>query len=149
MAGIVVWNVRLKIKAKKQNGLVLRKAQPGPGEICELTPLLEVDAQKNSPLKKEHGSKLPGPIHYATGKVAYFWGISPIPFFLAHVTFEVVENTDAGMDFINKTHWWPGGKPRSITNMMGDNLAAVAGYYCTYNLARWGKGKSGSTVCRV
>jgi hypothetical protein len=36
--------------------------------------------------------------------MAYFWGIPPLPFFLAHVTFEVVENTEAGMEFINKTH---------------------------------------------
>ena len=83
-------------------------------------------------------------LHYATGVMAYFWGIPPVPFFLAHVTFEVVENTEAGMEFINKTlTWWPGGKPRadSFSNIVGDNLAAIAGYYCAYKLDDMGNKK--------
>ena len=35
---------------------------PVRDEICELTPLLEVDPEKNSPLKKEHGEPVSGPI---------------------------------------------------------------------------------------
>ena len=53
-------------------------------------------------------------LHYATGVMAYFWGIPPLPFFLAHVGFEAAENTETGMEFINRNlTWWPGGKPRA------------------------------------
>ena len=81
-------------------------------------------------------------LHYATGVMAYFWGIPPIPFFLAHATFEAVENAQQGMDFINRNlTWWPGGKPRadSFTNVVGDNLSAFLGYYSAYKLDDDGK----------
>ena len=81
-------------------------------------------------------------LHYATGVMAYFWGIPPLHFFVAHATFEAVENTKAGMEFINKTlTWWPGGKPRadSFTNVVGDNISALLGYYCAYKLDDEGK----------
>ncbi len=45
-------------------------------------------------------------LHYATGVIAYFWGITAVAFVGAHVTFEVVENTDKGMDFINSSLTW-------------------------------------------
>ena len=82
-------------------------------------------------------------LHFATGVVAYFWNV-PLPtWFVAHAAFEVLENTDAGMDFINtnlKT-WWPGGKPRAddILNIVGDNVAAVAGWWCAFQLDETGK----------
>ena len=81
-------------------------------------------------------------LHYATGVMAYFWGLEPVPFFLAHVGFEAVENTEAGMDFINTNlSWWPGGKPRadSFINIVGDNAAALFGFYCAYKLDVMGK----------
>ena len=61
-------------------------------------------------------------LHYASGVVAYFWGFEPLTFFLAHVGFELAENTSVGMRFINQhLTWWPGGKPRAdnIVNMLG------------------------------
>lgn len=81
-------------------------------------------------------------LHYATGVLAYFWGIPVVPFFIAHVSFEALENTQTGMKFINETlTFWPGGKPRadSLTNIVGDNLSALLGYYCAYKLDETGK----------
>ena len=81
-------------------------------------------------------------LHYATGVVAYFWGIPAGYFFVGHVAFEVVENTDVGMDFINTSlTWWPGGKPKAdtLTNIVGDNAAAMFGFYCAYKLDEIGK----------
>ena len=81
-------------------------------------------------------------LHYATGVIAYFWGIPAVAFFVAHVTFEVVENTDTGMNFINRSlTWWPGGKPKqdTIINVVGDNAAALFGFYCAYKLDEIGK----------
>ena len=81
-------------------------------------------------------------LHYATGVGAYFWGVPIVPFFVAHLAFEGVENTDVGMKFINETlTFWPGGKPRadSLSNIVGDNVAALLGYYCAYKLDEAGK----------
>ena len=47
-------------------------------------------------------------LHYASGIVAYFWGLSPLTFFLTHVGFELAENSTVGMKFINQNlTWWP------------------------------------------
>ena len=84
-------------------------------------------------------------LHYATGVMAYFWGVPPVPFFLGHVSFEFVENTTYGMDFINTyMTFWPGGKPKadSLSNIVGDNLSALLGYYCAYKLDDVGKRKN-------
>lgn len=81
-------------------------------------------------------------LHYASGVVAYFWGLQPVTWFLTHVGFEIAENTTVGMKFINKNlTWWPGGKPRadSLTNIVGDNLSAAAGYWSGYYLDNMGK----------
>ena len=46
------------------------------------------------------------------------------------------------MKFINNNFtWWPGGKPRadSLTNIVGDNLSAAAGYWSGYYLDNMGK----------
>ena len=84
-------------------------------------------------------------LHYASGVIAYFWGFEPLTFFLAHVGFELAENTSVGMRFINQhLTWWPGGKPRAdnIVNMLGDNLAAAAGYWCAFYIDSIGKKKA-------
>jgi hypothetical protein len=81
-------------------------------------------------------------LHYASGIIAYFWGIPIEVFFAAHVSFEVIENTNSGMKFINETlTFWPGGKPRadSFTNIIGDNISALLGYYSAYKLDDTGK----------
>ena len=81
-------------------------------------------------------------LHYATGVIAYFWGVPVGYFFVGHVAFEVAENTESGMSFINNNlTWWPGGKPKAdtITNVLGDNVAALFGFYCAYKLDQMGK----------
>ena len=81
-------------------------------------------------------------LHFASGVVAYHWGV-PAPLWLvAHVGFEFVENTQGGMDFINRSlTWWPGGKPRadSLTNIMGDTASAMVGWFAAYKLDEAGK----------
>ena len=81
-------------------------------------------------------------IHFASGVVAYFWGITAPYWFVAHAGFELAENTKTGMDFINKNlTWWPGGKPRAdnLTNILGDNVCAMVGWVCAYQLDEAGK----------
>lgn len=80
-------------------------------------------------------------LHFSTGIIAYFWGVPAVNFFLAHATFEVLENTEPGMKFINTFRWWPGGKPHadSLTNIVGDNIAAMAGFWSAYKLDEIGK----------
>jgi hypothetical protein len=81
-------------------------------------------------------------LHYATGVLAYFWGVPVGIFFIAHVSFEAAENTNVGMKFINDTlTFWPGGKPKadSFSNIVGDNISALLGYYCAYQLDETGK----------
>ena len=81
-------------------------------------------------------------LHYATGVMAYFWGVPPVPFFLAHVSFEFVENTTPGMDFINTyLTYWPGGKPKadSLSNIVGDNLSAILGWLTASAIDKRGK----------
>ena len=81
-------------------------------------------------------------LHFATGAIAYFWGVPALPWFLVHVTFEIAENTKPGMNFINNNlTWWPGGKPRSdnIENIVGDNFATMVGWWTAYKLDEIGK----------
>lgn len=70
-------------------------------------------------------------LHFATGVIAYHWGVPIVYWFFAHGAFELAENTDAGMGVINKITLWPGGKDRadSVTNMVGDHLSALAGWF--------------------
>lgn len=69
-------------------------------------------------------------LHFAAGVVAYFWAV-PFWWWLAgHALFEYAENTPAGMAAINALPLWPGGKPAADSgrNILGDNLAAAAGW---------------------
>ena len=81
-------------------------------------------------------------LHYASGVMAFHWGLQPLTFFLAHVAFEFAENSLPGMNFINENlTWWPGGKPHadSFLNMVGDNVSAAVGYWSAYYLDKLGK----------
>ena len=84
-------------------------------------------------------------LHFATGVVAYFWGVELPTWVVAHVSFELLENTEGGMEFINSNlTWWPGGKPRAdeFLNIVGDNLSAVAGWWCASQLDDLGKDRN-------
>lgn len=71
-------------------------------------------------------------LHFATGIVAYFWGISFEAWLVMHTIFEIVENTGAGMFLINETlgDIWPGGKkyPDSFVNSAADIVFSMIGW---------------------
>jgi len=75
-------------------------------------------------------------LHFASGVIAYFWHVPFVAWFIIHLVFEVVENTQAGMDVINSFPLWPGGKPEADThlNMAGDQLSAMVGWVAAYAL---------------
>ncbi len=75
-------------------------------------------------------------LHFAAGIVAYFWGFSLSTWTLFHILFELLENTAAGMTFINTyIKLWPGGKsaPDPLVNRLGDVLSGSLGWL----LAAW------------
>ena len=71
-------------------------------------------------------------LHFAVGLVAYFLGASFLQWFVIHGLFELLENTQAGMEFIHAHfNWfWPGGKEYADpwTNMLGDQTFAMLGW---------------------
>lgn len=84
-------------------------------------------------------------LHFATGIIAYFWNISLIHWLIIHFLFELAENSQIGMKFINNClTFWPGGKPQSDTviNIVGDNIGAVLGWITAFLLdslgTKWG-----------
>jgi hypothetical protein len=81
-------------------------------------------------------------LHFSVGSLAYFWGVDLIQLLVGHTAFELLENTETGMKFINTTlTWWPGGKTQadSITNMIGDTISVVAGWAASWKLDEIGK----------
>lgn len=76
-------------------------------------------------------------LHLASGIIVYYWGVSFATWFIMHAVFELVENTQVGMQFIRTIHIWPGGKLHadSILNSVGDQWYACIGWviahYCS------------------
>ena len=80
-------------------------------------------------------------LHFAIGVVVYFWHISLINWVILHTIFEFLENTQMGMNIINKyIVFWPGGKLKSdsIINNIGDTFGAVLGWLSAYYLDKLG-----------
>jgi len=80
-------------------------------------------------------------IHFSVGIIIYFWNISLINWFVLHTIFEFLENTQVGMNIINKyIVFWPGGKPKSdsIINIIGDTSFAMLGWLSAYCLDKTG-----------
>lgn len=73
-------------------------------------------------------------LHFASGVVAYYWGIPLGLWFIGHALFELLEDTETGVRLINKLFGkiWPGGGkkvPDSFLNSeLGDNFYAVLGW---------------------
>jgi hypothetical protein len=71
-------------------------------------------------------------LHFASGIVAYFFGIGFVKWNVMHGTFEILENTEMGMNIINNNFtFWPGGKPYPdsfVNSMIGDNLSSAVGW---------------------
>ena len=80
-------------------------------------------------------------IHFATGIISYFWGVSLINWIIFHTLFECLENTPRGIQFINQYFtFWPGGKPKqdTVINRIGDNIGAFIGWISAYYLDKIG-----------
>lgn len=70
-------------------------------------------------------------LHFAVGVVVYFWGIGFWSWVIIHAVFEILENTETGIWFIN--HYlimWPGGKTHADTllNQVGDVWSGSVGW---------------------
>ena len=80
-------------------------------------------------------------LHFAVGIVVYFWNISLLNFLILHTIFEILENTQMGLNIINKyIVFWPGGKEKSdtIINSVGDTFGALLGWLSAYYLDKLG-----------
>ena len=80
-------------------------------------------------------------LHFSVGIIVYFLNISLINWFVLHTIFEFLENTQVGMNIINKyIVFWPGGKPKSdyIINIIGDTSSAMLGWLSAYCLDKTG-----------
>jgi hypothetical protein len=79
------------------------------------------------------------PLHVAVGVIAYYWGISLLNLTLLHIVFELLENTEKGMELIRSFPLWPGGKTHadSYVNQVSDILASVVGWMFCSSLFTW------------
>jgi hypothetical protein len=79
-------------------------------------------------------------LHFAQGISAYFWGMKLKLWIIVHFIFEIIENTEIGINIINKIKLWPGGKPKRDANLniLGDNIAAILGWLCAYYIDKKG-----------
>ena len=73
-------------------------------------------------------------LHFASGIIAYYWGISFATWFVIHLLYEYLENTKQGMKIINKIKLWPGGKEKAdtILNSIGDQFYGLLGWLFTF-----------------
>ena len=73
-------------------------------------------------------------LHFASGIIAYYWGISFATWFIIHLLYEYLENTMQGMKIINKIKLWPGGKEKAdtILNSIGDQFYGLLGWLFTF-----------------
>lgn len=82
-------------------------------------------------------------LHFSVGVIMYFIGFNLIYTIIIHTIFEFIENTETGVNFINKymAWFWPGGKdkPDLIINSMGDTVGVVAGWLTAKYLDDIGK----------
>ena len=80
-------------------------------------------------------------LHFSVGVIVYFWNISLVNWIVLHTIFEFLENTQMGVNIINKyIVFWPGGKPKpdSIINRIGDTSGAILGWLSAYYLDKLG-----------
>ena len=75
-------------------------------------------------------------LHFAVGIIFYYWGMSLEMLIILHIIFEYIENTQAGMNFINTNfkNIWPGGKDHadSYVNQFGDIVFSGLGWLLAY-----------------
>lgn len=73
-------------------------------------------------------------LHFSTGIIAFFWRLSFVNWFIIHLLYEAITNTQLGIYFINKYTFWPGGKLDydTPTNIMGDQVWGLTGWLFAY-----------------
>lgn len=80
-------------------------------------------------------------LHFATGIIAYYWGVNFIRWFIFHSIFEWLENTNLGIKLINNLFtFWPGGKPGpdNFINIIGDSIGSLIGWLTACWLDKYG-----------
>jgi hypothetical protein len=76
-------------------------------------------------------------LHFATGTIAYFFGINIFWWIILHTVFEILENSSYGVRFIDtKLKFWPGGKKHSdnLQNSLSDLIFAIIGHQIAMRL---------------
>ena len=73
-------------------------------------------------------------LHFATGVLAYFWSVPPLTFIIAHTVFEIVENTEIGVNFMNIFYVQLKGGTKLqadtlLNSIIGDTIGGLAGYF--------------------
>ena len=71
-------------------------------------------------------------LHFSVGCLWQYFNLSLNNLIIMHILFEIIENTENGMYFINNyITFWPGGKPKAdtIKNSFGDILSSIIGFY--------------------
>ena len=78
-------------------------------------------------------------VHLASGIVVYYWDVSFIAWFIAHAAFELIENTQIGMQIIRSIKLWPGGKTHADSglNSVGDQWYACLGWAVAYYYSKF------------
>ena len=68
-------------------------------------------------------------LHVAVGFLGYSVGLSEIHYVLAHSVYELLSNTETGMNFVNKIPLWP-NKPEidSMENIIADPFWGWVGW---------------------
>lgn len=76
-------------------------------------------------------------LHFLSGVALYFF-FTFEQALIIHTVFEVLENSEPGMNLINKFSFWPGGKTRadSVLNAIGDTVFASFGWICMHFLMK-------------
>jgi len=77
-------------------------------------------------------------LHFGSGIVSYYWGLSLFWWVFVHTIFEILENSKKGVYIIdNYLTLWPGGKQSSdsFINSLGDTFAAVIGWISAYYIS--------------
>jgi Na+/phosphate symporter len=76
-------------------------------------------------------------LHFATGVIAYFFGISSSYWLILNILFEFIENSAIGVKIIDQyIKVWPGGKKSSdyILNSTSDIIFCMLGWYIAFIL---------------
>lgn len=75
-------------------------------------------------------------LHFCVGAIAYYWQLSLRDAIILHLIFELTENTQLGIKFINKFFVREGGKDKadSPINIVGDNISFILGWFTAQKL---------------